>query len=708
MASRGWWRRRWVALLTPWVVWVAISLPQSAKAQTLPATGDEQDLWLVRNRPDGQHFDLYYRHVLDRVDSLVSVVPLNGQIMAGCLACSQGRLWLVYPPGGIDEPGTMVQSVQRVSEGSASLRIEQPLPAGTTLVSLAAGVHGPWALVRVRESHPTVPPQLPEESANEVGSEPEPPGADKADGARGAGEVGAELSPDTHEPSAVDEIGLFSPAEVEQGRREGGAGREAITPQDAEAVATPPIDLAPTDRLLWLGQGEWEPVGLPQEWRAEGHRWVLVRREESQYPILVAGQPSVHGYEVWVYEHEQEGWKSWERTIPYPGSEPVGNDDPEDSRDSGGSEDSGSSGGSGDSGGGGSNVPADHSRWGAAEDRVTASSRSVAAVGGTADPHTAEQVFGFDPVVLTVDGQLVVGLVSRSALRLEAHLFVVRPDSLVALGTLGMDSSASHLWAVVPHGQAVALVGASREGEFHWARMDLSGRVLEPPTVLAEPTSLILSQAADYFVLVGVLVLATLIMFVFWRRDPAWNRLELPRGVVLADLGQRAVAAVVDLLPCFGIAAIWFGVNPQEIVEHWPGRSGGWDQMIPGVTVVGLFVAHTMVTELATGQTLGKMILGIRVAGLDGRPAGPWRIVVRNVMKLFDLIAWPLLILPLFVPSQQRLGDLVARTVVVTGGATEQEDQGPADRDKKGDEDRHSGLGSEDSGKSNRRGGGTG
>jgi uncharacterized RDD family membrane protein YckC len=337
-----------------------------------------------------------------------------------------------------------------------------------------------------------------------------------------------------------------------------------------------------------------------------------------------------------------------------------------------------------------------------------ASSKGVSAMGGAADPHTAELVFGFDPVALTVDGQLVVGLVSRSTLQREAHLFVVRPDSLVALGTLGMDSLAPHLWALVPHGQAVALVGASREGQFQWTRMDLSGRVLEPPTALAEPTSLILSQAADYFVLVGVLVLATLIMFVFWRRDPAWNRLELPRGVVLADLGQRAVAAVVDLLPCLGIVAIGFGVNPQEIAEHWPGRSGGWDQMIPGVTVVGLFVAHTMVTELVSGQTLGKMILGIRVAGLDGRPAGPWRIVVRNVMKLFDLIAWPLLILPLFVPSQQRLGDLVARTVVVTGGASEEEEQGSADRDKKGDEDRNSGLGPEGSGKSNRRGGGTG
>ena len=41
------------------------------------------------------------------------------------------------------------------------------------------------------------------------------------------------------------------------------------------------------------------------------------------------------------------------------------------------------------------------------------------------------------------------------------------------------------------------------------------------------------------------------------------------------------------------------------------------------------------------------------------------QIVIRGVLKTFDLIAYPLLILMIISPYRQRLGDMVAQTVVV-------------------------------------------
>ena len=39
--------------------------------------------------------------------------------------------------------------------------------------------------------------------------------------------------------------------------------------------------------------------------------------------------------------------------------------------------------------------------------------------------------------------------------------------------------------------------------------------------------------------------------------------------------------------------------------------------------------------------------------------------MIRGVLKTFDLIAYPLLILMIISPYRQRLGDMVAQTVVV-------------------------------------------
>jgi uncharacterized RDD family membrane protein YckC len=125
------------------------------------------------------------------------------------------------------------------------------------------------------------------------------------------------------------------------------------------------------------------------------------------------------------------------------------------------------------------------------------------------------------------------------------------------------------------------------------------------------------------------------------------------------------------------------GSGPREVLAGWPGlsSSAGWQAMAPGAAALLAFVVLGLVGELSFGQTLGKRFFNLNVSDLRGARPKPWQIVVRNLAKALDLIAWPLLILVLITPNRQRLGDLVARTVVIVGEADRREDDSTDPRD---------------------------
>ncbi|NJL31861.1 MAG: RDD family protein [Phycisphaerales bacterium] len=117
--------------------------------------------------------------------------------------------------------------------------------------------------------------------------------------------------------------------------------------------------------------------------------------------------------------------------------------------------------------------------------------------------------------------------------------------------------------------------------------------------------------------------------------------------------------------PCVGISFAYFAVDWFTGLDQWPGRATGMDNMLPGALAIGLYVLHTGLSELFTGRTLGKMICGLRVVNLQGQPPHLWQVLGRNALKVLDLVAWPLLILPIISPQRQRLGDMMAKTLVV-------------------------------------------
>jgi len=142
-------------------------------------------------------------------------------------------------------------------------------------------------------------------------------------------------------------------------------------------------------------------------------------------------------------------------------------------------------------------------------------------------------------------------------------------------------------------------------------------------------------------------------------RPPTMSR-ERPAAPQPARLGDRLIAVILDSVLLSAIllvaaAAIW------------------WDRLrIPvlAVAIGGTFAIiflYYWLLEGAFGATLGKAIIGVRVAGVAGTTRGFGAAAKRNAFRLVDG-------LPLYIPGffvavfsrhHRRLGDLVAHTVVL-------------------------------------------
>lgn len=98
------------------------------------------------------------------------------------------------------------------------------------------------------------------------------------------------------------------------------------------------------------------------------------------------------------------------------------------------------------------------------------------------------------------------------------------------------------------------------------------------------------------------------------EQDYRGQRLGLPEhgpGSV-AGFGQRFAALLVDWMPCY-LAALLFTTNPQ-------------------FSALALFAALTVVSISLTGRSPGHAVMGLRVALLNGRPAGFSAAVIRTVL----------------------------------------------------------------------------
>jgi uncharacterized RDD family membrane protein YckC len=132
-------------------------------------------------------------------------------------------------------------------------------------------------------------------------------------------------------------------------------------------------------------------------------------------------------------------------------------------------------------------------------------------------------------------------------------------------------------------------------------------------------------------------------------------------------LGRRIVAALIDLLVLvvlFIVLATLIGDTEASDGSASANLDGG-----PALLFFALSLLYYGVLEATTGQTLGKRLLGIRVARLDGSAPSAGHIAARTVLRVVDGILFYLVgLIAVLATGQkrQRIGDLAAGTTVVS------------------------------------------
>ena len=131
--------------------------------------------------------------------------------------------------------------------------------------------------------------------------------------------------------------------------------------------------------------------------------------------------------------------------------------------------------------------------------------------------------------------------------------------------------------------------------------------------------------------------------------------------------GRRILATVVDGLIFGGLYAVMvilFGSVATVGSANWNGSMPALPTLLYGVIVVLYYI----LLEGYLGQTVGKMLLGIKVVREDnGEVPGLGGATIRTLLRIVDgLFSYLVAFITVLISGKnQRLGDMAAHTLVV-------------------------------------------
>lgn len=141
-----------------------------------------------------------------------------------------------------------------------------------------------------------------------------------------------------------------------------------------------------------------------------------------------------------------------------------------------------------------------------------------------------------------------------------------------------------------------------------------------------------------------------------------------------ASLGLRFAATMIDTLVLFSalvaLLLIAAAAGALELPDPATTSPFSSDLVIPSwiyVVTYSMLFGYYALLEAFTGGSLGKLALGLRVRMDDGREPTTAAIVVRNLLRIPEVLFWyiPAGVSCLISKRNKRLGDFAAGTVVV-------------------------------------------
>ena len=131
----------------------------------------------------------------------------------------------------------------------------------------------------------------------------------------------------------------------------------------------------------------------------------------------------------------------------------------------------------------------------------------------------------------------------------------------------------------------------------------------------------------------------------------------------LANWGERFVAWLIDVLIIGAIALLIRTLVALPALAPIP-----YLDVLPfvGVEVNNIFLfVYWLVMESTYGQSIGKMVMRIKVTTLEGSRPSVGQIAIGSVGKAFILIIDLILGVALYPRKRQRIFNYISRTIVV-------------------------------------------
>jgi len=233
-------------------------------------------------------------------------------------------------------------------------------------------------------------------------------------------------------------------------------------------------------------------------------------------------------------------------------------------------------------------------------------------------------------------------------------------------------------WQPFTSGNTILLLGQGLPGGLRLAEVS-GGRVTRTAKKAGSfpfgPNMMLLMALPQLLPFVLSLLLA-FILTAQMRRHRIPDYVVGPERRRFASLWQRALAQLVDVIPfaaafLLPILAMWQMVaDPEDALVE---RGANFPWLFFGLFAAAfawsfmILLAYSA-SEGRYGKTPGKWLLRIRVLGTDLQPCGFWRALLRNILTLadgfFSFLVGALLVA--LTENWQRLGDMAARTVVLT------------------------------------------
>jgi uncharacterized RDD family membrane protein YckC len=151
-----------------------------------------------------------------------------------------------------------------------------------------------------------------------------------------------------------------------------------------------------------------------------------------------------------------------------------------------------------------------------------------------------------------------------------------------------------------------------------------------------------------------------------WRLDAAMPATDARPVERPAQAGERAQAALVDVILMLGVWAVVVYFASRAARVSLTGLQPSWPYLLAYLAFLGL--AYAACFTGITGQTLGKMLKGLRVVNASGRPPGCPRAFFRAALgSLGVLLAFGGIVPMFFDPARRGFHDRLLKTRVVKG-----------------------------------------